>query len=202
MLYDIIQYLYPQVHTGTKTIITTCTPPLFSSPLLFLLLHKTNKSNSSSSLFPPLSPLTQTYFHNVLRCTALAPTSSYSALLTHIVLNAAKDANIDPPVHVIILRLGGAEIRILTSVQLDACAKRRTSFNKRSPYPGNMVEPPANTICENNVFLKSIFEEKKIHCKIVSKIKKYENIHFNRVSTHIKKKKKKKKKKTQKKCDL
>ena len=93
--------------------------------------------------------------YNVFLWIAAAPTSSYSALPTHMVLKAAKLAKIDPPDHVINFLLGGAEMRIFTSVQFDACANRLTSFNKRSPYPENMVEPPASTICENKVFRRS-----------------------------------------------
>lgn len=58
----------------------------------------------------------------------------------------------DPPIHVECNRVGGAEIRIFIS--LGACL--RTSASKRSPKPGNNVDPPDKMICEKSVLRRSM----------------------------------------------
>ena len=55
------------------------------------------------------------YIHIVRLCNTLAPISSYSSFVTHIDLNAAKLANILPPIQVKNCLFGGALILILTS---------------------------------------------------------------------------------------
>ena len=60
------------------------------------------------------------------------------------VLNVDKDARMLPPTNVVYMRSVGAEIFILVSFGADGC--RFTSLSKRSPNPGNKVDPPASTI--------------------------------------------------------
>ena len=66
------------------------------------------------------------------------PTSMYSLRWIHIALNVAREARIEPPIHVKNWRFGGALIRILMS-PYDACvAVLRTSARSRSPNRGNL----------------------------------------------------------------
>jgi len=67
--------------------------------------------------------------HKAPRCIKLSPYSSYSALVTHMFLNVAKLAKIDPPAQAELILSGGAEIRI----QLWVGALTRVSVNNLSP---------------------------------------------------------------------
>lgn len=98
------------------------------------------------------------------------PDSSYSALLTHMLLNVERDARIDPPIHTEYLRSGGA-----TTFTFDAAGARAVSslltrsaipliyylilinyIKCKSKYkPGNMVVPPERTTLAYNSFLIS-----------------------------------------------
>jgi len=58
-------------------------------------------------------------------------------------LKVARDARMEPPIHVESIRSGGAWILIFVwSGRSD-----RSSLRRRSPKPGKSVEPPARTIC-------------------------------------------------------
>lgn len=46
----------------------------------------------------------------------LAPCSKYSALDTHMLRKVDNDARIDPPIHVVYMRSGGAAILIFVSL--------------------------------------------------------------------------------------
>lgn len=83
-----------------------------------------------------------------------APCSSYSAFDTHMDLNVAKDARMDPPIQVLYNRSGDAAILIFMSLGDKECL--RTSFSNRSPKPGNMVLPPESTIFAYIVLRKSV----------------------------------------------
>jgi hypothetical protein len=53
-------------------------------------------------------------------------------------LKVASEARIEPPIHVVYSRSGGAEMRILVSFGDNGC--RRTSLNNRSPNPDHRGE--------------------------------------------------------------
>ena len=75
-------------------------------------MHKTQRDYPRFFLFTLSRAL---YIHIVRLCNTLAPISSYSSFVTHIDLNAAKLANILPPIQVKNCLFGGALILILTS---------------------------------------------------------------------------------------
>ena len=78
------------------------------------MLKRRGTTLVSFSLHSP-APYYFNYIHIVRLCNTLAPISSYSSFVTHIDLNAAKLANILPPIQVKNCLFGGALILILTS---------------------------------------------------------------------------------------
>merc|ERR1711879_748451 len=94
------------------------------------------------------SPASQ---RKAFRCRIGKPLSSNSSFDTHIFLNVASEASIDPPIQVVSLRSVGAQIRIFMSLG----ANFLTSFRRRSQNFSNIVEPPESTICEKSVVRKS-----------------------------------------------
>jgi hypothetical protein len=78
--------------------------------------------------------------------------SCQSSMVTHIFRNVLNPARIEPPIHVLYFRSGGAKILIFISLT----ASRRTSLRSRSPKPLVRVDPPDMTMLPNNDFLRSI----------------------------------------------
>merc|ERR1719159_1603667 len=76
-----------------------------------------------------------------LRCTIVGPDSSYSAFEIHICWNVLSEERIDPPIHTLYLRSGGATTLIFI-VDGASCV---SSFVMRSPMPLNIVVPPEST---------------------------------------------------------
>merc|ERR1711877_51143 len=76
-----------------------------------------------------------------LRCTMVGPLSSYSPLEIHICWKVLKDDRIEPPIHTLYFRSGGA----ITLILIVDGAGAVSSFVMRSPMPGNIVVPPDNT---------------------------------------------------------
>ena len=70
------------------------------------------------------------------------PDSSYCCLEIHICWEVDNDAKIDPPIHTECLHSGGA----ITLIFIVGGARAEISFCILSAIPGNMVEPPVNTM--------------------------------------------------------
>merc|ERR1719482_1040625 len=69
------------------------------------------------------------------------PDSSYSALEIHICWKVERDERMEPPIHTLYLRSGGAT----TLIFMVEGARAVSSLVMRSPMPGNMVVPPERT---------------------------------------------------------
>merc|ERR1712139_746902 len=77
-----------------------------------------------------------------LRWTMLGPDSSYSCLEIHICWKVEREARIDPPIQTEYFLSGGAT----TLIFMVGGARAVISFCIRSAIPGNIVEPPDNTV--------------------------------------------------------
>ena len=64
----------------------------------------------------------------------MSGSSWYSLADTQMRLKVDNPARMEPPIHVVFLRSGGAKILILMSLALD---RFLTSFSNRSPKPGS-----------------------------------------------------------------
>merc|ERR1719473_149229 len=77
-----------------------------------------------------------------LRCTIDGPLSSYSCLEIHICWKVESDERMEPPIHTLYLRSGGA--MILTFIEAGASAV--ISLDMRSAMPAYIVVPPESTM--------------------------------------------------------
>merc|ERR1712014_230492 len=73
--------------------------------------------------------------------TIVGPDSSYSSFEIHICWKVLSDDKIEPPIHTMYLRSGGATTLIL----IVEGARAVNSFVMRSPMPANIVVPPERT---------------------------------------------------------
>merc|ERR1719487_2329004 len=76
-----------------------------------------------------------------LRWTIVGPDSSYSCFEIHICWKVLREDRMDPPIHTLYLRSGGATTLIF---MVDG-ASAVSSFVIRSPMPVNIVVPPDST---------------------------------------------------------
>eukprot|EP00931_Biecheleriopsis_adriatica_P112090 TRINITY_DN8660_c0_g1_i5.p1 TRINITY_DN8660_c0_g1~~TRINITY_DN8660_c0_g1_i5.p1 ORF type:complete len:128 (-),score=22.30 TRINITY_DN8660_c0_g1_i5:3-335(-) len=94
---------------------------------------------SDTARILPASCTTKTQKH--LRCTIEGPLSSYSPFEIHICWNVLREDRMEPPIHTLYLRSGGAT----TLIFIVEGARAVSSFVMRSPIPVNIVVPPERT---------------------------------------------------------
>lgn len=72
-------------------------------------------------------------------------------ILPHIFWKVEREERMDPPIHTLYCRSGGATTLILT----DAGARDSSSFCTRAAIPANIVEPIVNEVKSNEIWLEN-----------------------------------------------